>query len=226
MPFQRHPASALQSLLSLAANIPHMLEKYDSLSEEPASTIIAVAEERLVEFRKMRGKLATWCSTFIAESSAPLYWTRTTEDAGKCSHDLLWFQHLSVANVFTYLWSFQIICLSHIHSLLEQFPCLEGVCTGALEDVAGRRDVCINQSIKIFQSMEFLLQPEFMLYGLSSASFPLFTACNSLESDEQGRDILRGLDRTVIDRSIVEKVAFPSWMSTQVQAKGPCIAEV
>lgn len=219
MPFHRHPASPLQNLLSLAANIPRLLEKYDALPEEPASTVIAVAEERLAEFRKMRASLATWCSTFIAESSAPLYWTRTSDDPKKSGHDLLWFQHLSVANVFTYLWSFQIICLSHIQSLLEQFPCLDGVCTGALEDAAGRRDVCINLSVKIFQSMEYLLQPEFMLYGLSSASFPLFMACNSLESDERGREILRGLDRTVIDRSVIERVGFPSWMSTHVPEK-------
>lgn len=219
MPFHRHPASPIQSLLSLAAKVPQILEKYDALPDEPATTIIAVAEERLADFVQMRVKLAAWCSTFIAESSTPLYWTRTNADPEKCSHDLLWFQHLSVANVFTYLWSFQITCLSHIHRLLERFPCLEGVCTGVLEDAAERRDVCINLSVKIFQSMEYLLQPEFMLYGLSSASFPLFTACQSLESDARGREILRGLDRSLIDRSVIERVGLPSWMVTQAQDK-------
>ncbi|KAH7030459.1 hypothetical protein B0J12DRAFT_583364, partial [Macrophomina phaseolina] len=182
-PFQHHQAAPVQSLLGLAANIPAILEKFDALKDESSDTAILAAHERLAELVKSRADLETWGCSFIAESSVPLYWRRTTEEAIECHNDLLWFQDLTIANVFTHLWSFQIICLSHIHSLLAQFPELEQSDVAIWENTAGLRSACVELSIQVFQSMEYLLQEEFMICGLSSAGFPMQAACKALELD-------------------------------------------
>ncbi|KAF9691204.1 hypothetical protein EKO04_010772 [Ascochyta lentis] len=76
----------------------------------------------------------------------------------------------------------------------------------ALHDAKSLRDVCLELSIQIYQSMEYVLQEDFMLYGLSSAHFPLQTACEALESDAEGRAVLATLDPLIGARSRARNV--------------------
>jgi hypothetical protein len=63
------------------------------------------------------------------------------------------------------------------------------------------RKECLELSTRIYKSMEYMLQDEFMLYGISSAGFPLSVACESLQADADGRAILVTLDRSIITRA-------------------------
>ena len=136
----------------------------------------------------------------------PLYWHRTPENATNGDLELLWYQDLSTANVVTYLLSFQIICLTHINSLSERFPGvvdLTSITTGGAKSL---RDACIESSVLIYQSMEYVLQKAFMLYGISSAHFPVQTARRTLEMDAKGRAILGTLDHTIVIRSRAQEL--------------------
>jgi hypothetical protein len=131
-----------------------------------------------------------------------MYWRVASGDTTCCHNNWLWFRDLNVANVYTHLWSFQVICLSQIRNLLVRYPALEWPSAAVVGDARILQDEYLKMSIMILQSMEYMLQGEFMLYGLSSVGFPLRTACTTLRMDgsERGRAVYETLGRTVIDR--------------------------
>ncbi|EXM12733.1 hypothetical protein FOTG_18783 [Fusarium oxysporum f. sp. vasinfectum 25433] len=198
-PFQSHEPSPLQNLFSLAAAIPDILEKIDALDHESTSAATTEAKKRLAELMEMRASLEAWRFSFQAEPQMPLCWPRAAGDNNRQSNGSLWFPNLSVANALTHLWSFQILCLSHIRDMLRRFPEL-GEVDSMLENPDRLRKACIELSVSIFQSMEYLMQDEFMLYGPFTAGFPVYTARRALEMDEQGRAVLQKLDKSVTDR--------------------------
>ncbi|XPS80892.1 hypothetical protein M3J09_012837 [Ascochyta lentis] len=205
-PFQHHRAAPLQDLLGIAARIPGVLEEIDSLTYNSFETAASAARERIEELMEIRCQLDTWHSDFLNSTPAPLYWRCTSKTTIPAAFESLCYRDLSTANVFTYLWSFQLLCLTHIHSLLSQFPGLRHSKEIALHDAKSLRDVCLELSIQIYQSMEYVLQEDFMLYGLSSAHFPLQTACEALESDAEGRAVLATLDPLIGARSRARNV--------------------
>lgn len=205
-PFQHHQAAPLQSLLSLAARIPAILEKIDNLAHVSLETSVKYGKERITELMETKSCLETWHSSFLNSTSAPQYWHCMPDNALESGHQLLWYPDLSTANVFTYFWSFQLICLTNIQSLREQYPDLEKPEQIAADDIEGLRDTCLELSIRIYQSMEYVLQEDFMLYGISSVGFPLQTACKAFDSDAKGRAVLETLDHTVIVRSRIQNI--------------------
>lgn len=163
----------------------------------------------MTELTETRSRLATWHSSFLDSNSTSQYWHRTPENATESGYQLLWYSDISTANTFTYSWSFQLICLTHIQNLREQYLDLKkSRQTGRddIEDIKGLRDYCLELCIRIYQSMEYVLQEDFMLYGISSAGFPLQTACRVFEADAKGRAILETLDHTVIVRSRLQNI--------------------
>jgi hypothetical protein len=190
----------LQDLLGLAARIPGIIEKIDGL-DNSSDAAVEAARQQISELLDIESRLEDWYKSFSKSNSMPLYWHRTPENAANGSLELLWYQDLSTANAFTYLWSFQIICLTHINSLSEQFPCVVNSTYMTPGGTRRLRDACIESSVRIYQSMEYVLQEAFMLYGISSAHFPVQTARRTLEMDAKGRAILETLDHTIVIRS-------------------------
>ncbi|KAG7409819.1 Uncharacterized protein Forpe1208_v010831 [Fusarium oxysporum f. sp. rapae] len=207
-PFQSHEPSPLQNLFSLAAAMPEILGKVDALDHESTTAAATAAKRRLAELTEMRASLEAWSFSFQAEPQVPLCWPRAPEDDNRQRNvSSLWFINLSVANVLTHLWSFQIICLSQIRDLLTRFPEL-GEVESMPENPGRLREVCIELSVSIFQSMEYLMQEEFMLYGPFTAGFPVYTAHKALEMDEKGRTVLQKLDKSVVDRLSIHVILF------------------
>ena len=204
MPFQHHQAAPLQSLLSVAAPIPGILEKVDAVPRVPSGAAIAAASHRLGELRDSIVQLKAWHTLFLESSSTPLYWRRAIERKPGRTFETLWYHDLSTANVFIYFWAFHLICLVNILTLLDRFPS-PGL-SGQNQTAPGSETLqsqCLELSTQIYQSMEFILQPEFMLYGISSAGFPLQVACEALQADAIGRTILDTLDPSIVVRSQV-----------------------
>ncbi|KAM0146069.1 hypothetical protein ACHAQE_010931 [Botrytis cinerea] len=201
IPFRNHFASPLQSLLGVAACIPGILERVDMSMNGPYTASVEIARDRITELIDSKAGLQAWHSSYLKSSSTPLYWRRRTEAEVEKNVDLWWFRDLSTANVFIYFWAFQIICLIDIHSLFEKYPEVEQLVHNPAFDANGLRQICLELSVKIYQSMEYILQDDFMLYGVSSACFPLQIACGALDLDERGRAIFKSLDHTIISRS-------------------------
>ncbi|KAF7915559.1 uncharacterized protein EAE97_012198 [Botrytis byssoidea] len=199
-PFQNYHASQLQSLLRVAACIPGILESVDVTMHNPYTATIEIAQDQITELVNAKARLEAWCCSCLKTSSRLLYWRRSIEVEDERKLDLWWFQDLSTANVFVYLWAFQLICLLNIHCIFEMYPELERLIDNATYDAKGVREICLELSVQIYQSMEYILQDEFMLYGISSTRFPLQTACGALNLDAKGRNILKSLDQTIIAR--------------------------
>jgi hypothetical protein len=201
MPFKHHRPAPLQDLLGLAACIPRILEDIDGSVHDSSEPAVEAARQRLAKLLDIRSRLENWYKFFSKSASMPLYWRRTPENATNGDLELLWYQDLNTANALTHFWSFQIICLTHFNSLSERFPHVLSsthMPTGGLRRL---RDAWIESSVRIYQSMEYVMQEAFMLYGISSAHFPVRTARRTLEMDAKGRAILGTLDRTIAIRS-------------------------
>ncbi|RFN54349.1 c6 zinc finger domain protein [Fusarium flagelliforme] len=201
-PFQHHQPSPLQGLFTIAASIPPILEKIDALKEEPTEAASNAAKKHLTQLMKIKMRFESWASSFQTESPRPLYWQKTEVPADGGHDGFLSFPSLSTANAFTHLWSFQIICMLHIRDLLLRFPELSGF--KIILSIDEIRTSCHELSVKILQSMEFLMRQEFMLYGRFSAGFPLSIAYKSLSFDAEGRNVLREYEQTVL-RHISQK---------------------
>ena len=144
---------------------------------------------------KIKMKFESWASSFQAELPTPLYWQQTDVPADGGHDGFLSFPSLSIANTFTHLWSFKITCMWHIRDLLLRFPELSGF--KIIVSIDEIRRSCHELSVKIIQSMNFLMRQEFMLYGRFSAGFPLGTAYKSLSLDAEGRNLLRKYEQSV-----------------------------
>jgi hypothetical protein len=207
-PFQLHQQSPLQNLLNLAALIPGILERIDALKDQPADKASEVAKASITQLVKTRMKLESWANSFKAESPAPLYWHQASDVGPDSQNGPLWFPSLSTANALTHLWSFQVICMSHIEDLMAKFPDINEF--GIIISVAELRRSCIELSTKILQSMEFVMHDGFMLYGRFSAWFPLHTAYHALNTDLDGRVVLRRVGKSALHRINVELSSFSS----------------
>ncbi|EWY84353.1 hypothetical protein FOYG_14105 [Fusarium oxysporum NRRL 32931] len=200
-PFEFHKQSTLQNLLDLAVTIPGILEEIDALDDQPADTVSTAAKASITQLIKIRMKLESWANDFEAESSTPQY-----EDPQN-QHGTLRYPNLTTANTFTHLWAFQIICMSHIQNLLARFPELSGF--GIILSPSALRKSCIRLSMKILQSMKYLIRKEFLLYGRFSVWLPLNMAYHSLNVDQEGIAVLQNLETSAIrDINIEMKTHF------------------
>jgi hypothetical protein len=207
MPFHIHQAAPLQSLLGVAASIPGVLERVDAISCDSSDADVRAASQSIKELTESITHLKAWHTSLLGSSSAPLYWRQTIERGLDGSFETLWYHNLSTANVFIYFWAFHLICLVEIRSLQVRFPTLDhSKLNEAPHGTDALREECLELSTQIYQSMEFVLQPDFMLYGISSAGFPLQIACETLKSDAKAQTVLDKLDPSVVIRSQIRVV--------------------
>ncbi|KAF2829585.1 hypothetical protein CC86DRAFT_437423 [Ophiobolus disseminans] len=196
LPFQYQQAAPLQSLLGVAVHIPGILERIDT-ALPACSDDAGTAEQFITELMGSMTQLKTWHASFLASTSESTYWRRSVEHDVCGTFESLWYPSLGIANVFVYFWVFQLLCLLEIQGLSNRLPELRPAAYGA-EDL---QDECLELSTCIYKSMEYLLQEEFMLYGIASAGFALSIACETLQSDSKGHAILERLDCSLITRA-------------------------
>jgi hypothetical protein len=159
------------------------------------------AHQLITELMGSMTRLKNWHTSFVASTSGPLQ-CRQSVERNVDTFESLWYPSHGIANAFVYFWAFQLLCLNEVQSLLNRFPELKHVVHyDAVYNTESVREECLGLSTRIYKSMEYMLQEEFMLYGISSAGFPLSVACESLQADADGRAILATLDRTIITRA-------------------------
>lgn len=211
LPFQHHKGAPLQSLLGVAAHIPGLLEKIDvvlPISSNAAAVGTAGAAKQLItEVLGSIAQLKNWHGAFLASTSEPLHCRQSVERDLGGTYESLWYPSLGIANVFVYFWAFQLLCLNEIQGLFDRFPALKhAVHDGAVYSPKALRDECLELSTCIYKSMEYILQEDFMLYGISSAGFPLSVACEALQAGADGRAIMATMDPSIITRARLRKV--------------------
>ncbi len=163
-----------------AALIPSLLETFDSLMKFPSETDLPVAQEIWTMFDEVLELLYKWEQFYRLGIEKPSYWPRASQAVlhpfpGTGSRESFWFPNIFVANAFTHLWAFRIICIIHCEKLESQFPELPSknflVETDPITESAERNAITL--SIWICKSMEYLMQDEGRFYGPVSTLFPL-----------------------------------------------------
>lgn len=183
----------MQTLLSHAAVIPSLLEKSDLLGRFPADVTQSTVAETYSGFEQVFYALLQWEKSQSNQENGILYWTKSTRSTtgfgpgpSSTPYVSLWFPNILLANAFTHLWTFQVICLR------ERAKFISRLSSGAYESVAMNSELpctifngesIFELSTKICQSMEYQLQDEMKLYGPASILFPLRTARETFELD-------------------------------------------
>ncbi|KAH8803470.1 hypothetical protein F5884DRAFT_712250 [Xylogone sp. PMI_703] len=207
-PFLLHPPTHLQDLTNHAAGIPSLLEKFDILMESPSSGGSTTARHIWSKFSRTLDTLESWEQQYQLDTSRPLYWAEPSPMADNWHstsvHEpgsRVWFQNIIIANALTYLWALRIICITHKERIESRFPTTSRNAS-AMEmepPVQTNQSSTLELSVRICQSMEYLLQGEMGLYGPFISLFPFKVAQQTLKM-QLSREDQRYWCQGIVDR--------------------------
>ncbi|KAK3336260.1 hypothetical protein B0T19DRAFT_409015 [Cercophora scortea] len=188
VPFSETAPSALQAVMSEGALIPGILERLDSLARLPRESALPVAAEVLRAFLDSIDRLDRWERSFQSSTLCPSFWPMPAA-AHNNGRPSIWFPDVTTANALTHFWAFQVICLSGISKVTASYPELEFKCqslNNPRESTETSRTTrfreTVRLSIKICQSIKYLLQDEMKLFGPTSVVLPLRIAYDTFEA--------------------------------------------
>ncbi|KAE8554203.1 hypothetical protein EYB25_002741 [Talaromyces marneffei] len=188
-PFSIFSASPMQSLLNKAAIIPTLLSQSDILLDKARQSNLEVKDlfnslvDALVD-------LENWEMEYSHEADKWCYWpSDIPAPLESISYGKpLWYTNVTMANVYTNLWAFRIICFSELERLAENFPSFHM----AHENIPLPRPLNLKRvhayktalAKQICLSMDYLLRDEMGLFGPASTYFPLQAAYETFLENE------------------------------------------
>ncbi|KAJ5629396.1 hypothetical protein N7528_003053 [Penicillium herquei] len=195
IPFSVTSPSLMQSLLNEVVMLPSLLYKSDSIIENPQGNDSADINNLLTLFLDLFAHLESWGNTGwtnddrLSMPDQGFYTMKgsTNRDTGL---PLLWYPNITMANVFTHLWAFQITCATEIERLAPltlnrvfdtQITASEDPFISSLVENKGRM---IDLGRKIYLSMDYLLQDEMELFGPASTFYPLGVAYKRFKASQ------------------------------------------
>ena len=201
----------MQKLLSEAVMLPSLLQQADSLFLL-GQQIQAPEIGRVIKlFGAFHSQLVNREVILAAEGQQP-YGLRgmSPYEAGeigntRASSQRLCYSSVTMANIFTHLWAFQIVCLTEIQRIITAFPCVDlsrfippdlsfGDSTQSEEHIA-------SLAVQVSRSMDYLLQDEMELFGPASTFFPLRVAYEYFKKHDSKR-----MDDIVFIEVIVQRL--------------------
>lgn len=217
IPFLAYPATPTQALLNLAAPIPTLLERFDTLMKSPQITDVLGAFEIWLQFNEVLLLLDQWEQSYRLGIQDPPYWPRFSEKGshhfpGNDSRESFWFPNVFVGTAFTQLWSLRIICIEHRAQLESQFADLSSRRLSAETEFRNQpnKQRVSMLSIWICKSMEYLMQDDGILYGPISTLFPLKVVYKIFKSDlSRNREKIDWCER-IVDRLVYKGVDLSS----------------
>lgn len=179
----------MQSLLSEAAAIPSLLQQIDILHNDLYQGSSHDVANLLRYFMAAFDNFENWEVYLRTENAEAHYWSVSPDMqfTGASPHDgYIWYPNITMANVYTHLWAFRIICLSEINNLVSLSPSIihRNQLSSWQFDFDNIQEDMIALSKQICMSMEYLIQDEMRLFGPASTFFPLQTAYRTFQLDE------------------------------------------
>ncbi|KAK2798628.1 hypothetical protein FQN50_008786 [Emmonsiellopsis sp. PD_5] len=211
IPFSIFKPSPIQSLFGQIAIIPALLQQIDQLlAQNPHSSRDLEAKSILYAFVGILSNLEKWETLLQSDSDVPSYSICTGDYSSprpalsKDNDIVIWFPNVTMANVYTHLWTFRIVCLTEAEKILALLP------RHALEEdpmllrqfqPALVEEKVLRLSSLICSSMEYLMQDGMKLYGPASTFLPLRTAYHAfITSESQAPNISR--IKTIVNRLV------------------------
>ena len=208
----------LQKLINQAVKLPDLLSTFDKIGNVASPSNLAATTQLRNDFRDFLESLRKWEGNLTSEESLPLYWIRPTyTESSITAKDVLWYPNIMTANSLTHCWAFEIIARTQLAALERSTTDAKGsgLCyKHSRPDLHTASESSEQRSIAalaemVCDSMPYLLQSEFKLYGPGSAFFTLPTAMRVFQ-DEPNRYRLHILRcEAIIDHLAGIGVFFP-----------------
>lgn len=199
----------MHTLLNQVAIVPTYLHQIDKMSENPGQTNPSAITMLFSSLANILVGLENWEITLQQQTDRPCYWSHVTDSQSKeetpqTQNTALWFANVTMANVFTHLWTVKIICMTELEKLALLFPWLilgEMSLTNQchLHCVQDRTLALSNQ---ICSSMEYLMQDEMKLFGPASTFFPLGTVYHKFKTDESQQTNIIACCKAIVNRLV------------------------
>jgi hypothetical protein len=189
IPFSIYQPSPMQCLITETAALPTLLRQTDQLLMSASET--NHVRELCNAYLEILSRLESWEASF-RDTTSPQFWTCSTNPSSRAPAPLdlcLWFPNITMANVYTHLWSFRIICVSEVSQLVSLFPSV-GWCDSRMSTFIPDNcwEFLRSLSLQICSSMEYLMQDDLRLFGPMSSMLPLRTAYKVLIGDKNGQN--------------------------------------
>lgn len=185
----------MQAFLNAFVDLPSLLYQMDALRPKATSQSTNQSEIEkqalLSLFADVSARLDHWENTL---TSSPFSYGRYDFHPNETGygHHLISFPNVTMANIFTHLWAFQIITLREMNILTAL--------SGISSPLSTPPDRAVTLARTISLSMEYLLRKEMGLFGPASSHFPLKVAWDVLGENGDYFDFARvkgSVDRLV-----------------------------
>jgi hypothetical protein len=208
----------LQRLINRAVKLPGLLSRFDKMGTFAGPPNVAATTQLRDDFRDFVKSLWEWERNVRSANPHPMYWFKPSYmESPLTTKNVLWYPNIMTANSLTYCWAFEIIARTNLAFLERQVPETQSNglpfderCTNRHMPIESReqRPVAVLADM-ICNSMSYLLQSEFKLYGPGSAFFTLPTAMRvfQAEPDRYRSQIVRC--QGIIDHLASIGVFFP-----------------
>lgn len=204
LPFQRQGQNIIQKFLTIAADIPPLLERFDALDglrgvHRDLSALALSSDFRSIVRRVER--------SFSLQAMAPSHWQVLPEEPD--SH--FRFADFQTANIYINHWLFCAICYIHLHLLVTRHGASDPPCQDE-EDANGQAslDQAVEHATNIYRSMDFVLQDEMRIQGPASRIFSARVAYDILKFDgPRSAEKFSGI-RLIMDRFELLGFKIPS----------------
>ncbi|KAL4781988.1 hypothetical protein BJX76DRAFT_333897 [Aspergillus varians] len=183
IPFLIFSPSPMQSLLNKALPLTALLQNIDIITSMDNPSLDG-ATSLFTSLIDIRAGLEEWEISLREAIDGPAYWEAPSvgsEISPGNRNTRLWFPNITLANVYTHLWAFSIICRSELENLIDRFPNIACQFSIPRNDFNAEMPVLAE---KICSSMEYLLQDEMRLFGPASTFLPLRFAHQAFNRDK------------------------------------------
>ncbi|CAG8408403.1 unnamed protein product [Penicillium salamii] len=173
IPFTNREVSSMQSLISEASSLPSILQQTDQIlaSDKPSLNEVLEPCKKYIE---LLSRIQTWETSlqFDLRNIQRLPQSNPTEVHPSLR---IKFPNITLANVYTQLWSYRIICALELMDLVSRFPEMDlplylPGCSLSVRDVG---ELTENHAVKICCGIEYLVRDDMGLYGPASTLLPL-----------------------------------------------------
>jgi hypothetical protein len=188
--FSNTGPSIMQLLLNEVVKLPFLLYQTDILLKHSQQCTPLTIDKTLSLFLDFLARLEGWAET-VAVDEHKSFWRRSdispaAENAADGDLSLpLYYSNVTMANVFTHLWAFQIVCIMEIERLALLIPHSYLQQTTFAKDprlnIEGFRARMIVLARQICRSMDYLLLDDMELFGPASTFYPLRVAYQILK---------------------------------------------
>lgn len=198
----------MQSLLNKAAIIPSLLSQTDILLEKTHQGNFGIeAKDLFNRFVDALIDLENWEMEYCQQTDRWCYWPSDIPTSPVTEESIsygkpLWYASVTMANVYTNLWAFRIICFFELERLAHHFHAFDKT-----QDIPLLRPLNFKHvhtykvalAKQICLSMDYLLQDEMGLFGPASTYFPLQVAYQTfLENEGMRKDEIGFLEGVVL----------------------------